>query len=107
MKEPKFEYGPIAKGVFIALAWGTFLFLAFYPEWLAAYLALLVFLAFGLRPFLERSGIYYAYISLRFRMSEKLNRKWVEKRRKALEAAERSKRLKYRHEKDPKLPKNW
>ncbi len=107
MKEPIFEYGPIAKGFFIALVWGTFLALAFYPEWLIAYLAFLVFLAVGLRPFLEYTGIYSAYTSVSFLIGEKISRKRVEKRRKEVDAAERSKKLKHQRERDSKPPRNW
>lgn len=106
VKESEFEYGPVAKGIFIALVWGIFLVLAFYPEWLAAHMAFLVFVAVGLRPFLVYPGIYSAYSGLSFLISEKLSRKWVEKGRKEIEAAE-EKKLKYQREKDPKLPKNW
>jgi hypothetical protein len=107
MKEPKFQYGPVSKGIFIALAWGTFLVLAIFPDWLFEYLALLVFLVFGLRPVLVYSGIFSTYSNFRHRTSEKLDKRWVEKKCKEVEAAERSKRLKHQREKNPNLPKNW
>lgn len=102
-----FEYGPITKGVFIALCWLVVPVLFFYFQWILHYLALLAFLAFGLKPLLIKSGVYRTYSGATFSLSERWHRKEVEKRREELRKAERSKRYKHSRLKDPRLPKNW
>ncbi len=107
MSMDNFEYSPLAKGIFTALCWLTFLVLALLTKWLHYYLALLAFLGFGLKPLLIKTGIYRAYSGAMFSVSERWNRKEVAKRREQLRQEERSRRYKHSRVKDPRLPKNW
>ena len=59
-----FQYGPLARGAYIALLWSTAIlgFVAADADWARHYLRwhllLLVFLGLGLKPFLLRTGLY-------------------------------------------------
>lgn len=107
MKEPEIQYGPIARGTYIALICATPLVLVIYPSYLGVYIGLLLFLGVGLKPLLEYSGLYGAYISFTNSIRDRLDRKWIEKRRREVDASERSKKLKNSRVKDPNLPRNW
>ena len=107
MKESKFEFGPISRGIYIALICATILVPAINYKWFLAYAAFLFFLGFGLKPFMEYSGIYDFYIHLKCLAYEKLDKNWLAKRRKEVDLQEQKKRYKNLRVKDPRLPRNW
>ncbi|EEB80558.1 hypothetical protein GPB2148_3377 [marine gamma proteobacterium HTCC2148] len=107
MPERKFEYGPIAGGVYSALISLTFLVAILWPSWLLAYVSGLLFLGLGLRPLLEWSGLLDRYSDMEATLEERFHRKHVNKRRLQIERKERDKKYKHSHYRDPRLPHNW
>jgi len=103
----EFEYGPLAKGIYIALFWVSIPLLLLYPQYTLRYVLFLLFLGFGLRPFLVWSGLY----GLWNRTMGGAERKWDEKRlaerRAAIDSAEEVEKYKRSRYRDPRLPKNW
>ena len=53
----KFQYGPVWRGAYIGMLWFTIVIGWHYPNLLAYYVPLLVFLGLGLRPVLEALGL--------------------------------------------------
>ncbi|MCL6416833.1 hypothetical protein MIB92_14325 [Aestuariirhabdus sp. Z084] len=103
----KFEYGPVSLGVFKALLWGTALVGFIAPVSLTYYVAFLLFLAFGLRPLIERTGLFEYYQHFRCTLDERLNRKQLAQRDQEIERKRRDDRYRHARRKDPRLPKNW
>lgn len=75
MKKSTFEYAPLAKGTYTAMLWFTLVVLAINPFLLIAYMALLLFLGLGLKPFLIKTGLAAKYQALSAKRMERLNRK--------------------------------
>jgi hypothetical protein len=107
MPDSKFEYGPISRGVYIALISATTLVPFFFMELLGHYLLLLVFLGFGLRPLLLKTGIYSMWQHSTESAHEKLNKKHTEKRSLEIERKVRDQKYRGGHRKDSRLPKDW
>jgi hypothetical protein len=103
----RFEYGPLARGTFIALVCMSPVVAIVSWEWLGWHLVLLIFLALGLRPLLEKTGIHALYQHVMATIEERLYRGFTEQRRKEVERAARRKRYKRVGPEDPRLPKNW
>ena len=103
----RFEYGPLARGIFMALVWLSPLVAVLSFELLAWHVALLAFLGLGLRPLLEKTGIHALWQALAAAWHERIYRGFTEKRRKEVERAARRRRYKRFGPEDPRLPKNW
>jgi hypothetical protein len=106
-RERKFSYGPLFTGVFLALVSVIPVVMLAFPEYIFHYLSLLLLLAIGLRAVIERTGLYEVYQHVRSAIAERLDRKFVARRRAEIEReiqAEKRKKSRYQ---DPKLPKNW
>jgi len=107
MAERKFEYGPIARGIYIALLWLVVLTAVAFPELLLWHLLLVLFLGLGLRPLLEKTGLYALYAHVAVSFVERRNRKFVETRRREIERKRRREMYRRFGHDDPRLPKNW
>lgn len=105
--QPEFEYGPFTRGAFIALICLTPLFAILAPAYLIHYFLFLVFLGFGLRPVLVRTGLYAAWQAFEMTVEKKWNRKFLEKRRMEIERKQRDEKYRKSRYRDPRLPKNW
>lgn len=107
MREPKFEWGPVARGIYIGMLWFTVVIGWHFPNFLAYYIPLLIFLGLALRPLLEITGLYDVFVALSEKIDEGRWKKINEERRKEVERIERNRKYKSTRLKDPKLPKNW
>ena len=94
MKSNKFEYSALSIGLYKALLWLT-IPIAFTPL-LLFYVPFLIFLGIGLRPFLEKTGLYLYLPSLKDAMEEKRYRKLTEQ--KTEEIDEKYRKLRERNE---------
>lgn len=103
----KFEYGPLSRGIYIALLWLMVLTATVFPELLVWHISLVLFLGLGLRPLLEKSGLYDLYTHVTVSIAERWNRKFVETRRREIERKRRRKMYRRFGNDDPRLPKNW
>ncbi len=107
MAGKQFEYGPVARGIYIALISGVFLVAWVVPGWLVYYIGFLLFLGLGLRPLLERSGVAHHFFEVVADVDDRLHRKRELKRRAQIERQQRDKKYKHSHYRDPKLPPRW
>lgn len=107
LKDRQFEWSPLAIGIWRGFAFAIPAVLFVVPEYALYYLFTLILCTFGLRPFLQRTGLYI-YISNRLGRLEEI--RWQEttdKRRREVETAAEVKRIKSSHVRDERLPKNW
>jgi hypothetical protein len=103
----KFEYGPLSIGTFLALVSVTVLIGLYYPAWVIRYVLFLLFLAFGLRPLLEMTGLLEECQSVLQSIHEKRNKKYVEQKRAEVDRKIRDEKYRKSRYRDPRLPKNW
>lgn len=107
MKTPSFEYGPVYRGIYIAMIWLTLPAMLLGIKPFIGYVLVIIFLPFGLRPILEVTGLFGAYQSLVVAHSENANRRLSTKRFIEIDKRERILRYKRSRIKDPSLPTNW
>lgn len=91
----------------MALVWLVVLTAFAFPELLHWHLLLVLFLGLGLRPLLEKTGIYALYAHVTALIAERRDRKFVETRRREIERKRRRKMYRRFGHDDPRLPKNW
>ncbi|MEM1112102.1 MAG: hypothetical protein AAGI11_09370 [Pseudomonadota bacterium] len=106
-RDDYFEWGPLAKGCYIAMASVTVLVAFAFPHHLYWYLPLVIFLGVGLKTVLVRTGLAK---HLSFWLEQTEEARWskiTRRRRLEIERQERDKRYRHRHKQDPRLPKNW
>jgi hypothetical protein len=103
----QFEYGPVLKGTFLGISSIAVVVGLYFPDLFYYYILVLLFLGLGLRPLLEKTGLYENYCGMLFMLQEKLDKKWVAKRRAELDRKARDERLRHSRVKDPRLPRNW
>ena len=68
MNNSSFEYGPLTRGIYIALLWFTLIVAVINPYLLLFYVPLLLFLGLGLKSFLIKTGLaakYQAFSAIR------------------------------------------
>ena len=103
----KFLWGPIARGLYIGLIWGMMLIGTIMPDHLFWYIPMMLFLGFGLRPFLERSGLYDLFFHFREIFETWRWKKFTAMRHREIRQKQRDAKYRNRRVKDPKLAKNW
>lgn len=103
----QFEYGPLARGTFIAVACLMPVTAVLSSFWLAWHVLLVLFLGIGLRPLLEWTGLYTVYASFAAAWQERRGRGFTEQRRREVERKQRRARYKRFGPEDPRLPKKW
>ncbi len=91
----------------MALVWLVILTAIAFPELLIWHLLLVLFLGLGLRPLLEKTGLYDLYAQVTVSIAERWDRKFVEERRREIERDKRRKIYRRFGNDDPRLPKNW
>ena len=72
-----------------------------------AYCGLLLFLGLGLRPLLEKTGLYRLVSHYLLVVQEKSSAKFMEKRAAEIDRKQRDAKYRGRRVKHPGLPKNW
>ena len=103
----KFKWGPLAQGIYTAMLWLTVGLGWLYPNMLIYYIPLLIFLGLGLRPLIERTGLYEVFTFLLVKIENKKWDKITQQKRREVARSERDKKYRMRRTRDPKLPKNW
>jgi len=103
----EFEYGPIARGVYIALVSLIAVVPLYAPQYFLYYLILIVFLGFGLRPFLVKTGLFNLWNGIGLALLSKWDKKFMEKRASKIHREIELKKYKHSRARDPRLPKNW
>ena len=107
MREREFEFGPISKGVFIALFSILPVMPAIYPDAFFYYLLFLLCIGFGTRIFLVRTGLYTFWCSIEGGLMNKWDKKFLRKRGIEIDRKLRDEKYRKSRHRDPKLPRNW
>jgi len=109
VEEHQYEYGPVAKGLYTGMQALTLLVALFATEYIGYFLLILLFFGLGLRPLLEKTGLYHYFTHGSQRLDLHLHRKQLDQHRANIDRKVRDD--KYRksrsRDKDPRLPKNW
>jgi uncharacterized membrane protein len=107
MNRPKFTWGPVAQGIYIAMIWCTFVVSWHAPHLMLEYVLFLVFVGVFLRPILEKLGLVDLVSFLACRADDKRWRKIEEQR--CMEVRRERHAIKHRSRRsaNPDLPKNW
>jgi hypothetical protein len=107
MREREFEFGPISKGVYIALFSILPVVPAIYPDAFFYYVLFLLCIGLGTRIFLERTGLYRLWCSFEGGLRDKWDKKFLEKRGIEIDRKLRDEKYRKSRYRDPKLPKKW
>ena len=103
----KFEFGPVSRGTYLAL-WSVAVVVALYfPKLFFYYIFVLVLVGIGLRPAIEKTGLFEWYQTVAIMLEEKWNKKFVENRRTELDRKARDEKYRNSRVKDSRLPRNW
>ena len=105
--EPEFEFGPLSKGIYIALISITALIPFISLEYFFHYVAFLVFLGLGLRPFLVKTGLYNVWNNIGAAIQSRWDRKYLDKRAADIDREVEIEKYKKSRYRDPRLPKKW
>jgi len=109
VKEHQFEYGVVLRSLYNASIGLTVFVLLLFPSYAGYYILTLLVLGFGLRPLLEKTGLYHYFSHGAQRLDLHLHRKQLDQHRANIDRKVRDD--KYRksrsRDKDPRLPKNW
>lgn len=107
MKSGDFQFGFVARSIYVALLWGIILVSWVWPDWLNYYIVFVIFLGIGLRPLLIWTGLstlWEHYFQGRSDLSDK---KSLAQRDLAMRRDAQRERIKHARKRDPRLPKNW
>lgn len=107
MDKSDFQWGMLARSLYIAMLWFTLAIALINYKFLLYYGLLLLFLGLGLKPLLIHSGLYQLYNSLLIKADDRAWKKANQQRRQQIARQERDKVYRSRRVKDPKLPDNW
>ena len=107
MPEKQFEYSTLASGSYRGMMWLVCVMPLLGFDVFLAYCALLLFLGLGLRPLLEKTGLYRRVSHYLLVAQEKSSAKFMEKRAAAIDRKQRDDKHRRRRVKHPDLPKNW
>ena len=107
MQEKQFEYSTLAKGSYRGMMWLFPLMLVLGLDVFLAYCALMLFLGIGLRPLLEKTGLYRQVTHYLLVVQEKTSARFMAKHVAEIERNQRDDKHRRRRLKHPDLPKNW
>lgn len=108
-----FQYGPLARGIYIALLWSTTILgfvgadAAWARHYLPWHLLLLVFLGLGLKPLLLRTGLYRLWQSWTAELQHRRNAAHHAEAARRVDRGRRDQKLRSARLRDPKLPPRW
>ena len=105
--EPEFKYGPVSRGIYIALVSVTALVPLVKPEYFVHYIIFLLFLGFGLRPLLVKTGLYNLWNSTGASVQTKWDKKHLDKRASDVDRKVELEKYRKSRYRDPRLPKKW
>ena len=105
--DKEFEFGPFARGMYIALISVAALVPLTAPHYFFHYVAFLAFLAFGLRPFLVKTGLFSLWNSIANIVQSKWDKNYLEKHAKEIDKKAALEKYRKSRVRDFRLPKNW
>ena len=102
-----FEYGLLARSIFTTLLWLTVLLGFAAPSLLPWHIVLLLFLAFGLKPLLLKTGLYEAWKHFHVRRDERRNTGSDAALSARIDRERRDERLRKTRQLSRELPPKW
>ncbi len=103
----RFEYGAFSRGSYLAL-WSVAIPVALaFPNLFLYYVLALLAVGFGLRPLIEKTGLFELYQSLVMTYEDKRDKNYLADRRSELDRKARDEKYRKSRVKDPRLPPNW
>jgi hypothetical protein len=102
-----FEYGPAARGIFVALLWFTLLLAWVAPNLLPWHVGLLLFLGLGLKPLLRHTGAHRGWHHLLVRLEELRYAKSDADNIRRIERKRRDDKLRAARKLPSELPPRW
>ena len=107
VRQKQFEYSPLMQGAYRGLLWVILPMPLLGIDVFIAYVLFLLFLGFGLRPLLERTGLYRLLSHYLVVFEEKTSKRFMEKRAAEIDRKARDEKFRKRRLKHPDLPRNW
>lgn len=107
MSGKQFEYGPLARGIHQACVSVTIIFPLISWELFGWWVLMLAFFTFGLRPLLERTGLYKLISHSVVVIDDKSHARFEAKRRQEVDRKARDAKYRGGHRKHPDLPDHW
>jgi hypothetical protein len=102
-----FEYGIAARATFIGLLWLTVLIGFTAPNLLPWHIGLLLFLAFGLKPLLLKTGLYHGWLRFLVKSEQVRYAKFDAAAAEKVERRRRDDKLRKARKQSTELPPNW
>ncbi len=107
VRHKQFEYSPLVQGVYRGLLAATLPMPIMGQDFFIGYVCVLLFLGFGLRPLLERTGLYRLLNHYLVVFEEKTSKRYLEKRAAEIDRKARDDKHRRRRLKHPDLPRHW
>jgi len=107
MNPSDFEFGPVARGIYLAMLWLIPVVALIFSSYFLAYMALLLFLGLFLKSIIRKSGIDSFLWHLFITVDDKIHAKLIRKRIQNIEMKQRDEKYRRWRRKNPKLPRNW
>lgn len=111
--DDEITFGPLARGIYIALMWLTVLLgavaadTAWARAWLPWHILLLLFLGLGLKPLLRHTGLHHWWRSQMATLQAKRHADHHAEAAQKVERERRDEKLRKSRVRDPRLPKRW
>lgn len=107
MNPSDFEYGPIARGSYIAMISVVPVVSLYFPPLFLPYVGLVLLIGLFLKSIIRRSGIDSLLWRIFVSLDDKIHAKLMRKKIQDVEMNRRNEKYRRRHRKDSSLPKNW
>ena len=102
-----FEYGLLARSLFVCLLWLTAVIGFVAPNLLPWQIGLLLFLGIGLKPLLIRTGLHARWLHFLFRVDEARHAEFDAEAGREVERKRRDDRYRKARRLSKELPPNW
>ncbi len=103
----QFKYGPLAWGIMVASISISPVINILFPDFLGIYFIIVLVIIFGLRPFLEKTGLYRNLTHFLVLTDDRIHKKFEEKKAREVWQKRRDDSHRKRRRKHPDLPRNW
>ena len=107
IRHKQFEYSPLVHGVYRGLWCAALPMPMLGMEVAVSYFLFLSFLGLGVRPILERTGLYRLISHVLVVIEEKADARFLQQRAQEIDRKMRDDRYRKRRLKHPDLPKHW
>jgi len=107
MSADKLVYSPIAVGIYQGICVAGTLVPFYFPDKIFHYIIFVLFFGLGLKPFLEKTGLYDLYRQFAEKYLDWRYEAIIKRRTEETDQKNRNDKYRRSRKKDPRLPKNW